>query len=84
MWLVSAYSSHSVHQSGRGDDNSHYNHKAKEVGPQSTKGVGTWYAKGSVHGMQGEGLATESSGIVEVVMWLCAPLLVGSFHLAWV
>jgi hypothetical protein len=42
--------------------------KANEVGPQSTKRVGTWYARGSVHGMQGEGFATESGGIMEVAM----------------
>jgi hypothetical protein len=54
-WLVSAHSSHSIH-------------KVKEVGPQNTKGVGTW---------QRDVFATEPSGIMEVAMWLCAPLLVG-------
>jgi hypothetical protein len=46
------------------------NNRAKfiEVGPQSTKGVG-------IPKMQGDGFASEPGGIMEVAMWLCAPLL---------
>ena len=38
-WLVNAYSSDSIHC--RGGGSSHSIHKVAEVGPQSTKGVGT-------------------------------------------
>ena len=39
-WLVNAYSSHSI--PGGEDGSSHSIHKAKEVGPQIIKGIGTW------------------------------------------
>jgi hypothetical protein len=32
------------------------------------KGIGTWDARGSVPGMQGDGFATEPDGIMEVDM----------------
>ena len=51
----------------RGGGYSHSIHKAKEVGPQSTKGVGNRDAS--------DGFASELGGIMEVAMWLCAPLL---------
>jgi hypothetical protein len=38
-----------------------------EVGPQRTKG--------SSPGMQGDGNASKPSGIMEVAVWLCIPLL---------
>jgi hypothetical protein len=44
---------------------------------QSTKGVGSWDARGLVPGMQGDSFANELGGIMEVAMWFCAPLLVG-------
>ena len=54
---------------GRGDASGHSIHKAKRVGPQSTKGVGPI--------IQGDGFASEPGGIIEVAMWLCTLLLVG-------
>ena len=51
---------------------SHYSHKVMEIGPQSTKEVGTLVPK-----MQGDHFASELGGIMEVAMWLCTPLLVG-------
>ena len=42
-----------------------------------TKGIGTWYARRSVPGMQGDDFATKPNGFMDVAMWLCAPLLVG-------
>ena len=62
---------------GFNDFSSHSIHKAKEVGPQSTKGVISRHAKGLVLEMQGDGFASEPGGIMEVAMWLCEPLLLG-------
>ena len=42
---VSAYSTHSIHKEG-GGDYSHFIHKAKEVGPQSIKGIDYGYKGG--------------------------------------
>ena len=43
-----------------------------------TKGRGLVLGiKAFVPGMQGDGFATELGGIIEVLMWLCASLLVG-------
>jgi hypothetical protein len=47
----------------------HYIYKAKEVGPQSTKGP--------FPGMQGDGFASEPGGIMDLAMWLRTPLLLG-------
>jgi hypothetical protein len=49
---------------------SHLIHKAKEVGPQSTKGSfprmqGSWFLR-----CKDDGFASEPSGIMEVAMWL--------------
>ena len=55
-----------------GKGSSHSIHKAKEVGPKCTKGVGTWNARWSVFEMQGGGIASQPGGIVKVIMWLCA------------
>jgi hypothetical protein len=48
---------------------SQYIHNTKEVVPQITKG--------SSPGMQGDGFASEPGEIMEVVVWLCVPLLLG-------
>ena len=48
---------------------SHSIHNTKEVGPQRTKG--------SIPGIQGDGFASKPSGIMEVAVWLCIPLLIG-------
>ena len=61
----------------RGDISSHSIHKAKEIGPQTTKEVGSRHKRGLVHIMQGDGFASELGGIVEMTMCLCAPILVG-------
>jgi hypothetical protein len=71
-WLVNAYSSDSFH-------------KAKEVGLQTTKGVGSKHIKGGRSDCKGLcvqdakviGFASKLGGIMEVAMWLCAPLLIG-------
>ena len=65
-WFVSTYPSHCIHSG----NNSNYSiQKAKEVGPQSTKGVGYGHhKKGSVPMMQGDNFATEPGGIMEVAM----------------
>jgi hypothetical protein len=52
------------------DGFSHSIHKANEIGPQSTKGVSSEYARGSVLGIQGDTFASKSGGIMEMVMWL--------------
>ena len=78
---------------GGGEDNSSPAiHKAKKGGPQSTKRIGhrhkrglilgiKWIspqdARGSIPRLQGDGFATELGGIMELAMWLCAPLLIG-------
>ena len=59
-----------------GNSSSHYVHKAKEISPQSTKEIGSRDARGSVPMMHGDGFTSEPGGIMEVTMWLCAPLLV--------
>ena len=35
------------------------------------------YGANSLHGMQGDGFASEPGGIMEVAVWLCIPLLLG-------
>ena len=63
-WLVNAYSNHSIHN-------------AKEVGPQSTKGSFPRMQGGRFPGCKVMVFASELSGIMEVAMWLCVPLLLG-------
>ena len=60
-----------------GGGSSHFIHKAKEVGLQSTKGIGSRHKGVLVSGMQGDNFASELCGIREVAMWLCSMLLVG-------
>ena len=43
---------------------------------QSHGGRPTKHKRGLVPRMQGDGFASERSGIMEVAMWLCASLLV--------
>ena len=68
-WLFSAYSSHSID-------------KAKEVGPQSTKAVGSRSIRSRFEekreSVRGDGFATKPGGIMEAAMWIYARLLVGS------
>ena len=58
-----------MHHKEGGDSCSRFIHKGKEVGPQSTIGVGTH--------VQGDGFASEPGGIMEVAaMWLSTLSLV--------
>ena len=43
--LVKAYPNHSIHMVEEGDGSRHSMHITKGVGPQSTKGVGSWDAR---------------------------------------
>ena len=45
--------------------------------PTKHKGVISQDARGLDPGMQGDGFASERSGIMEVAMWLCVALLLG-------
>jgi hypothetical protein len=49
-----------------GGGSSHSIHKAKEVGPQSTKGAGYGHKHGSVSGMLGDVFASEPDGNIRV------------------
>ena len=57
-----------------GEDSGHFIQKAKG---HATKGGWLWTQRGLVPRMQGNGFAIGLGGIMEVAMWLCAPLLVG-------
>ena len=70
-------------QGGGGNDNSNYSiDKAKEVGPQSTKGVGYGHKGGQYLGCQVIVFTTEPGGIMEVAMCFTHHYLMGC-DLAW-
>ena len=67
-WLVNAYSTHNAKEIDNKAQKGHYL-ICKEVSSQD--------ARRSIPGMQGDGFASQPSGIMEVAMWLCVPLLHG-------
>ena len=82
-WFVNSYSSHSIH-GGQGSGSNHSIHRTKEVGSRhkgvwflGCKGVSSCDARVYVPMIQGDGFASKLGRIVEVIMWLCTPLLVG-------
>jgi hypothetical protein len=57
---------------------SHFIYSQRHGGmPSKHKGLFPGMQGGSVVGMQGDGFASEPSGIMKVAVWLCLPLLLG-------